>query len=57
MPHDVTINAPGVMTGASMTKWGITFYQWNWLVTVDGRVWVYSDWADTKGLRGNNTRI
>ena len=47
MPHDVTINAPGAMTGASFTKWGITFYQWGWLVTVDGQVWVYTDWVDT----------
>ena len=43
---DVTIISGG-LTGNSMVRSGITFYQWSYTVNVDGQVGVVDEWVDT----------
>jgi hypothetical protein len=37
----------GGQTGRSFVYDGITFYEWSWMVNVDGQVGVYTEWVDT----------
>jgi len=44
--HDVSVR-PGWQTGKSEVRDGTTFYEWNYIVEVDGEVGIYNDWVDT----------
>ena len=43
--HEVSIR-PGYQAGRSVVMDGTTFYEWNYLVTVDGEVGIYTDLVD-----------
>jgi hypothetical protein len=50
---DMTFDVRGVPTGASFEAWGVTFYEWNFLVSVKWpgstypQLWMYTLWVST----------
>ena len=44
--HEVSVSR-GALSGASKTDGGTTYYEWNFVVTVDGEVGIWTVWADT----------